>query len=665
MLFPKYIKSNYRTEIDGIRAFAVIAVMVNHFNKDFIPSGFLGVDIFFVISGYVITSSLARKSNKNFLEFLTFFYERRVKRLVPALVFFILPMCFLICFFNPNPQISLRTGISSLFGLSNLYLLKQATDYFAQSTELNIFTHTWSLGVEEQFYLIFPLLTWFTGFSRQTKNGPRNLFILVSFLSLFSLISFVFIFSKNISAAYFLMPTRFWEMAIGCITFLGLEAKLKFFLKLKKASSFLVLFGIIGTMFLPISLQVFTTILIVALSVLLISCLKKGTLIFDLFTKKKVVNVGLISYSLYLWHWGIISLSRWTIGIFWWTIPFQILIIYLVSTFSYKQIEVPLRRKIWSIKSWETIFKAIFSLILSTTTIFGIQNYLKKVLYLGNSVASSSPSLANVVSATEEINAEKCHGRKSYSSKKINSLFENCKINHPTNTKNKTIAFVGDSHALSLMSAQKYFYEKQFNLIHYTFTGCPFPYPKYGLSEFKCNEFNKISTKRILGQLSKDDYLVIYNYHLSHLGDKSLEDVRHQFYDSRGRLPSSGKKKLEIYAKSLIDFAARANAKKIKIIFIGPGMRSFTSILPTSEKQWFRPFTVKGDYSEEYKNASKLNADLRNSLKGISNLIYIDPLKVLSCCKNSDEYYIYYRDSDHLSIQGVDKLVKNLLLYTD
>jgi len=166
----------YRPEIDGIRAFAVIAVIINHFNKEILPSGYLGVDIFFVISGFVITSSLAGRSNKNLnlRDFLTGFYARRIKRLVPALVLFVFVTSVLICLFNPNPDFSIKTGVASLFGLSNLYLLKQSTDYFAASTALNVFTHTWSLGVEEQFYLIFPFVVWFTGFSSQATKPPSH-----------------------------------------------------------------------------------------------------------------------------------------------------------------------------------------------------------------------------------------------------------------------------------------------------------------------------------------------------------------------------------------------------------------------------------------------------------------------------------------------------------
>ena len=130
--------STYRKEIDGLRAIAVIAVIVNHFNKEFLPSGYLGVDIFFVISGFVITTSLSNREARGFWSFITSFYERRIRRLVPALSFFVLITSILISLVNPFPGLSLFTGITSLFGVSNFYLLQQQTDYFADSTQLNV-----------------------------------------------------------------------------------------------------------------------------------------------------------------------------------------------------------------------------------------------------------------------------------------------------------------------------------------------------------------------------------------------------------------------------------------------------------------------------------------------------------------------------------------------
>ena len=141
-------QSRYRPEIDGLRAFAIIAVIINHFNKDILPGGYFGVDIFFVISGYVITSSLFRRPSKDFRDFISGFYERRIKRLVPALSVYILIASIAIALFNPEPEIQIGIGKRALFGFSNITLYDQSTDYFAQSTKLNVFTHTWSLGVE-------------------------------------------------------------------------------------------------------------------------------------------------------------------------------------------------------------------------------------------------------------------------------------------------------------------------------------------------------------------------------------------------------------------------------------------------------------------------------------------------------------------------------------
>ena len=173
---------NYKIEIDTLRAVAVIAVIINHISTDWLPSGYLGVDVFFVISGYVVSSSIKNSSYNSFREMLQTFYSKRIKRLFPALYTIVFFFTFLSLLFVINNKDSIKTGMYSLFGLSNMFLLIHEFDYFSEGSSLNLFTHTWSLGVEEQFYIFFPMILYFLGFSNSNKkNSEKKSFGLLLF----------------------------------------------------------------------------------------------------------------------------------------------------------------------------------------------------------------------------------------------------------------------------------------------------------------------------------------------------------------------------------------------------------------------------------------------------------------------------------------------------
>jgi len=157
----------------------VAAVIAHHFSSQVLPSGYLGVDIFFVISGYVISASLAGETHHQTRDFLFRFYARRIKRILPALVICIFVTAVVgSAFIDPKTteySYIIKSGASALLGVSNLYFFREAADYFAPSVQLNLFTQTWSLGVEEQFYLLFPTLFLLLAKSGQKKTHPHTL----------------------------------------------------------------------------------------------------------------------------------------------------------------------------------------------------------------------------------------------------------------------------------------------------------------------------------------------------------------------------------------------------------------------------------------------------------------------------------------------------------
>jgi peptidoglycan/LPS O-acetylase OafA/YrhL len=165
----------YIPELDGLRAVAILAVLLFHLNIfPFLQGGFTGVDIFFVISGYVISRSLYNKTDGPFHKYLGGFYKRRMLRIVPALFTCLLITHFVSVLFIPSAwrsDLIHDTGLSAFFGFSNFALVFRNDGYFSPHAEFNVFLHTWSLGVEEQFYLFFPIVFFLWLKFRKRKNA--------------------------------------------------------------------------------------------------------------------------------------------------------------------------------------------------------------------------------------------------------------------------------------------------------------------------------------------------------------------------------------------------------------------------------------------------------------------------------------------------------------
>jgi len=353
----------YLPVIDGMRALAVTAVIIYHL--DLLPrlgGGFSGVDVFFVISGYIISRSLHQSIQSSperlsFPSYLAGFYERRIRRILPALL-----VCLSVTFavstlFIPpvwlNQSID-RTGLHAFFGVSNIHLAREGQNYFSPRGDLNPFLHTWSLGVEEQFYLIYPLLFyfWLAG-SGSVRRPVRFLsHIILPVLTVLSLAA-AFLGRDGGQGGFYLLNGRFWEMAAGALLFMG-QARGKFLPRTDRASALLLWGG------LALALASFIlsaqghfpfpgALLPAAGSLMMLSASaaepERPSLLFRLLRTPPFLYLGKRSYSLYLWHWPVIVLMRWTSGVH--TLPLKITALFIsfaLASLSYRFVESPFRR---------------------------------------------------------------------------------------------------------------------------------------------------------------------------------------------------------------------------------------------------------------------------------------------------------------------------------
>ena len=668
--------SRYRPEIDGLRAFAVVAVIINHFNKDILPGGYLGVDIFFVISGYVITSSLFGRPRKDFKDFISGFYERRIKRLVPALSVFVLITSIAICLFNPAPGLSLQTGLTSLFGLSNLYLLKQSTDYFAQSTELNVFTHTWSLGVEEQFYILFPFLIWVSGFGRQTKNGSRNLFLVVGALAIASLIGFLCLYPTNQPAAYFLMPSRFWEMAAGCLIFIGFQKRASIEKFLQKIPPLLVMALIVGVMYLPMSLAAASTIAVVALSSILIASLKNQTAVFKVFTNPRVVYIGLISYSLYLWHWGVLSISRWTIGLHWWSVPFQVALMLGLAVASYRWIETPLRKGNWFGKRWKTLIGGGIAILMTSLTLAFLGK--SRVIQIASNrlgiipINPASFNLDQNIPGTS-ISRENCHNDSIKNYDDFPKIINLCQHNYASefSSNNVSIFLGGDSHSYMLRPAlHKVSQEHGAHL--YSISGLRFPpnRARIGHSTKKDTKLTEDYMAYINAYGKKDDIVMISNrlsWMFSDGFSINKDDLRNfnlRYEDESGNKLTTDQA-LKSWVLELRNYVQPLTLRGVRVIYVLP-FPEFTQPASNCLANNLRPQNCKTVSKrmlrERYSNIYSALQSLESQISGFQLL---DPFEIL--CKSDycsmvdeDNKAVMYADSNHISNHGSMQLVPEI-----
>jgi peptidoglycan/LPS O-acetylase OafA/YrhL len=339
---------HYRKEIDGLRAIAILPVIWIHSGLPHLKGGFLGVDVFFVISGFLITSILLKEFEESSFSLVTF-YERRARRIIPALLVVIMVTSILVPFVSENPRFIGDYGssvLSTIFFGSNIYFW-QTTGYFGSASELSPMLHTWSLAVEEQYYIFFPLLIMVL-FS-YGKKVIISTFILIALVSL--LISEWGAINSPIGNFY-LLPSRAWELMAGALSaVMYLNNNL-----VKIRTRFSSYLSVIGIIFILSSYFIFTpstlhptslTILPVLGTVLVLLFSERGNFVGKVLSIKLLSKVGLISYSLYLWHQPVLALMKKSYSIH--LEPTQILVsitlIFSLSYLTWKYVENPFRNK--------------------------------------------------------------------------------------------------------------------------------------------------------------------------------------------------------------------------------------------------------------------------------------------------------------------------------
>jgi peptidoglycan/LPS O-acetylase OafA/YrhL len=325
----------------------VVAVIASHLPEKFLPSGFLGVDVFFAISGFVVTASLLSQRRTSLPQLYIGFLSRRIRRLMPALTVCVAVTAFVVLATDPFPRHSIQTGLAALFGFANIVLFFFELDYFSPSSMFNAFTHTWSLGVEEQFYVVFPIFTWLFYFWTQ-RDSFKPLAAAIVIGGLVSMAMFAGLYQDHQAAAFFLMPMRIWELGIGSLVFLASRRmQLERLQRVLRILSPFALVALCLCFIVPENYAMPATLAAVVLTGLLMAT-DGRSLAARVLMLQPVTYIGRISYSLYLWHWPIIALGPIVLATNLRSSVLYVLVTVIAAIISFHWVEKPLRYRAWT-----------------------------------------------------------------------------------------------------------------------------------------------------------------------------------------------------------------------------------------------------------------------------------------------------------------------------
>lgn len=647
----------YITTIDGLRAFAVLAVILFHAFPSFFPGGFVGVDVFFVISGFVITKKISEETKDGKFSIVEFYCDR-IKRLVPqfALVAYSTSLLALL-FLTPQELINfVKSLISAASFGSNIYYWR-TLDYFEAGQTNNLLLHTWSLSVEWQFYFAFPIV-----FSVLYRFGRGNLLLLMLATVVLSAAFSEIMLAKHSTFSFYMLPTRMFELLVGAIISIIYDSKLEFRLpKMGKniLSSAALWIGLCGLAF-----QVKNNVLgspfpgLNALWVVLLSSFVLIGLIYNnayggkIFTFAPLKHLGFISYGLYLWHYPMLELAslihadRLSMVYFW--IAF-VIALFIVAEWSGRLVERPIWRR-----------KTTFNLTLIIIG-FGLLPALPFYLLIQNT-SGLRESFITRLDKQERLNfsaierfAKNDHLKNPVTggcselnnfSKEFSKKILDCAKFRPT------ILIFGDSHAINLYNGLVRSPEinSKYNIFALAAGGCAL-----GNSYRHCDisEVTNFVTRN-----SSHFYRIMY----AEAGFRQFMNVHEQQSERRDFITDTSILALRTDTEKLARIADElANLKAVdKLLWIGPwpephlylnGIVAVKNLTEMDNSKTFGAFDKLSLFSKHIASNHKEKlyyVDLQPYFSGSESRLYID-----GCLRFSDK--------DHLSTCGEDFLAKVII----
>lgn len=631
---------NFRTDINGLRAVAVIAVVIFHFNKDWLPGGFAGVDVFFVISGFLMTSIIIKGLKTDNLSLVNFYFAR-ANRIIPSL--FILCIACLIFgyfFLIPFDYQTLSQHVKSSSGFFSNSTYMSEAGYFDSASHDKWLLHTWSLSVEWQFYIIYPLIL-------LTANRLFSLSAIPKTIISLAVLSFILCVLASVyipESSFYSLTTRAWEMLLGGVVF--------FYPIMIKHNKRIIL-NIAGVTLIAISYLVLDgsdvwpgtlTIFPVLGACLIILANNKHSFISNNFLVQKI---GTYSYSIYLWHWPLyVALNYFQYeGIFYSTIG--IILSFILGMIFYYLIEKKLVFNYKNLTRSQYFFHpTVLFTFIAFTAASTIQHYqglperFSPELQLSFSQIASSPL------------RDKCHSKKKdyIPPKQACTYFgENIKW-----------AVLGDSHTIEIAYAlAKAVEENNEGIKHYSFSGCV-PSYKQDKHFSRCSTWTNDAVADITHTKSIENVVINYRYSRALFGDID------QFYPALGDEKDEASRSMMIQSlKMMIDDLALS--KKNVYVF-----------LPIPELQERIPKLLSNQYTYNLNHFNNIdgtsydyylrrNAYILNFFKNeqlAENVKIIDSSKLFcnenTCYAMLDGVPLYF-DDDHPSIKGAERLIRSIL----